>query len=80
MDDGQAYFLIFRTEEDDYWRLNGEWIQFREDDGYELDFDSTSTIYVNPTFIEVWDRYEKEDLALMVDEIKTYESAPYDPT
>jgi hypothetical protein len=80
VDNGEAYFLIFRTEEDDYWRLNGEWIQFREEDGYELDFDSTSTIYVNPTFIEVWDKYEKEDLALMVDEIRLYESAPYDPT
>jgi hypothetical protein len=28
VDDGQAYFLIYSTEEADYWRLNGEWIEF----------------------------------------------------
>jgi hypothetical protein len=79
VDDGQAYFLIYSTEEADYWRLNGEWIGIREDDDYELDLESTSTVYVKPSFIKVWDQYEKEDLALMVDEIKLYESAPYDP-
>jgi hypothetical protein len=79
VDDGQAVFLIFRTEEADYWRLNGEWIELREDDDYELDLESTSTIYVASAFIEVWDRYEKKDLPLMVDEIRQYESVPYDP-
>jgi hypothetical protein len=79
VDDGQGYFLIYSTEEADYWRLNGEWIEIREDDDYELDLDSTSTVYVSPSFIKVWDKYEKEDLPLMVDEIKLYESAPYDP-
>lgn len=79
VDDGQGYFLIYSTEEADYWRLNGEWIGIREDDDYELELDSTSTVYVSSSFIKIWDKYEKEDLPLMVDEIKLYESAPYDP-
>jgi len=79
VDDGQGVFLFYCTEDAEYWRLNGEWIEIRDDDEYEFDLDSTSTVYVNSSFIDLWDKYEKDDLPLMIDEIRTYETEPYDP-
>ena len=73
-DENQSYMLFYNCDEGTFYRLEGQWIKKYKSDDWDFDLEGLITIYVLPTFIEVYDRAEAKNEVLPISEVIKFQS------
>lgn len=75
-DNAQVAFLIYESDDENFYRSHEKWKEFSNDDDTELDFDGLLVLYVTPAFTPVYDKAEDDNMAIVLSEVTPYLSNP----
>ena len=73
-DKNQAAWLIYTSDEGDFYRNEGTWKEISSESDWEFDFDGLVPVYVTPALIPVYDKAEADNSELPIEEVVKYES------
>ena len=74
-DKNQAAWLIYTSDEGDFYRNESTWKEISSESDWELDLDTLVPVYVTSAFISVYDKAEEENDDLFVEEVLKYKTA-----
>ena len=74
-DKNQAAWLIYTSDEGDFYRNESTWKEISSESDWELDLDNLVPVYVTSAFISVYDKAEEENDDLFVEEVLKYKTA-----
>lgn len=74
-DKNQAAWLIYTSDEGDFYRNESTWKEISSESDWELDLDNLVPVYVTSSFISVYDKAEEENDDLFVEEVLKYKTA-----
>lgn len=75
-DKNQAITIFYDSADGLFYRDKGQWKEITPEDDWEFDLDGTISFYVDPAFIPVYDEADINDLAVPIEMVAEYESAP----
>ena len=74
-DKNQAAWLIYTSDEGDFYRNEGTWKEISSESDWQLDLDTLVPVYVTPALIPVYDKAEEENDNFFIEDVFKYKTA-----